>query len=188
MMKQSATKQSLVMTVIGKDRPGLVESLSAMIEVYGGNWEESRMVHLAGQFAGLVHVHVPDTQAAELEAALGGLDDLSVVVARAPGGQLSAVDALRSPSSGGTNLLELEVEGQDHPGIVHRVAEAVAVRGINVEELATELQAAPMTGQKMFRARARLQAPKNVSLEDLTADLEGLADDLMVDVRTAEPE
>ncbi len=185
MMKQSPTKQSLVMTVIGKDHPGLVESLSAIIEEHGGNWEESRMVHLAGQFAGLVHVHVPELRATGLETALGGLDGLSVVVARAPDEQTSAADALRLAPSG-TNLLELEVEGQDHPGIVHRVAEAVAAKGINVEELETELSAAPMTGQKMFRARARLRAPKSVSLEDLTEDLEDLAADLMVEVRAAE--
>ncbi len=173
-MKQSAMKQSLVMTVIGKDRPGLVESLSAIIKEHNGNWEESRMVHLAGQFAGLVHVHVHEQQAAELEVALGGLEGLLVVVARTPQEQ---------PTPTATQVIELEVEGQDHPGIVHRVAEAVAAKGINVEALETELSTAPMAGQKMFRARAKLQAPTSISLEDLTDDLEDLADDLMVEVR-----
>ncbi len=175
--KQPSVKQSLVMTVIGEDRPGLVQSLSAIIEEQGGNWEESRMVHLAGQFAGLVHVHVPARQAARLETVLGGLEGLSVMVAGAPDEQAA---------SAGTHLLELEVEGQDHPGIVRRVAEAVAARGVNVEELETELGSAPMTGQMMFRARARLQAPKSVSLEALADDLEDLADDLMVELRAVE--
>ncbi len=179
MMKQSPIKHSIVMTVIGQDRSGLVESLSAIIEEHGGNWEESRLVHLAGQFAGLVHVHVPERRAVELEAALGSLDDLSVVVTRAPEDRAVA---------GESHLLKLDVEGQDHPGIVHRVAEAVAAKGVNVEELETELGTAPMTGQKMFRARARLQAPKSVSLEDLAGDLEDLAADLMVELRAAEPE
>ncbi len=167
-------KQSLVMTVIGQDRPGLVESLSAIIEAHGGNWEESRMVRLAGQFAGLLHVHVPTEQAAELEATLRGLERLSVVVSRAPEEPAASEES---------HLLELEVEGQDHPGIVHRVAQAVAARGVNIEELETDLGSAPMTGQKMFLARARLLAPKSVRLEDLTDDLEDLADDLMVEVK-----
>ena len=171
-------KQSLVMTVIGKDRPGLVESLSAIVKEHGGNWEESRMVHLAGEFAGLLRVHVPERHAGGLETALAGLEELSVVVARAPDDQ---------PAPAATHLLELDVEGQDHPGIVHRVAATVAAKGINVEELETELGTAPMTGQKMFRAHAVLRAPKSVGLEDLTADLEDLADDLMVEVRAAEP-
>ncbi len=171
--------QSLVMTVIGKDRPGLVESLSAIIEAHGGNWEESRMIHLAGEFAGLLHVHVPERRAGELEIALGGLRELSVVVARTPEEQLP-------PAA--TRLLELEVEGQDHPGIVHHVAEAVAAKAINVEELETELGTAAMTGQKMFRARALLRAPDSVSPEELADDLEALADDLMVEVRVKEPQ
>ncbi|MFQ5349742.1 MAG: ACT domain-containing protein, partial [Thermoanaerobaculia bacterium] len=41
-------QQTLVMTLIGRDRPGLVEALAAIIEEHGGNWEESRMVQLAG--------------------------------------------------------------------------------------------------------------------------------------------
>ncbi len=169
-------KQSLVMTVIGKDRPGLVEALSAIIAEHDGNWEESRMVQLAGEFAGVLHVHVPGQRAAELESALSSLERLSVVVARAPEEQ---------PAPAPTHAIDLEVEGQDHPGIVHRVAAAVAARGVNVEELETELRPAPMTGQKMFRARARLQTPQGVSLEELTSDLEELADDLMVELREA---
>ncbi len=171
-------RQSLVMTVIGEDRPGLVEQLSAIIEEHDGNWEESRMVQLAGQFAGLLHVHVPGDRAGALEAALGSLDAMSAVVARAPE---------ERPAPQASHFLELDVEGQDHPGIVHRVAAAIAARGINVEELETELGAAPMTGQKMFRARARLRAPRSVGLEDLTGDLEELAADLMVELRAAEP-
>ena len=168
-------KHSLVMTVIGKDRPGLVESLSATVEQHGGNWQESRMVQLAGEFAGLLHVHVPGARTGDLEKALGALEGLSVTVARAPA---------RRPAPAPTHALELEVEGQDHPGIVRRVAAALAARDVNIEELETELGAAPMTGQKMFRARASLQAPIRVSLDALTDDLEGIADDLMVEVRT----
>src|SRR4051812_3506563 len=40
----------LVMTIIGPDRPGLVELLASLVAEHGGNWLESRMSHLAGQF------------------------------------------------------------------------------------------------------------------------------------------
>jgi glycine cleavage system regulatory protein len=43
---------SLVLTVIGPDRPGLVEALAETIASYGANWLESRMSHLEGWFAG----------------------------------------------------------------------------------------------------------------------------------------
>ncbi len=171
-------KESMVMTVIGKDRPGLVESLSAIIEEHDGNWEESRMVQLAGEFAGLLHVHVPAPRAADLEAALGGLDRISVVVQRVPA-EPSADDT--------THFLQLEVVGQDHPGIVRRLAAAIAAREVNVEELETELESAPMSGEQLFRARARLRAPRSVGLDELAQDLEQLAADLMVELRLDEP-
>ena len=48
----------LVLTVIGDDRPGLVEALAETIAAHEGNWLESRMSHLAGKFAGLLRVSV----------------------------------------------------------------------------------------------------------------------------------
>ena len=170
---------SLVMTLIGKDRPGLVASLAAIIDRHGGNWEESRMVELAGEFAGLLHVHVPAGRAADLEQALGGLEEMSVTVARAPESKPAAAD---------TRFLTLEVLGQDRPGIVHQLSAAIAALGINIEELTSELKSAPMAGGTMFQATARLRAPRSVRLEDLQQDLERIADDLMVDVDLEEPE
>lgn len=172
-------RESLVMTLIGKDRPGLVASLSAIIDRHGGNWEESRMVELQGEFAGLLHVEIPADRAGDLEEALGGLEGMSVTVARAPAAE---------PSAGDTHVMSLEVVGQDRPGIVHHLSEAIAARGINIEELTSELQSAPMAGGTMFQATARLRAPKSVRLEDLQRDLEGIADDLMVDIDLETPD
>ena len=45
-------KSYLVMTVLGNDRPGLVRSLADTVASHGGNWLESRMARLAGQFPG----------------------------------------------------------------------------------------------------------------------------------------
>ena len=57
---------SLVVTVIGPDRPGLVSLLSDRGKAHGASWEESRMASLAGQFAGIVHFQVPPAQTAAL--------------------------------------------------------------------------------------------------------------------------
>ena len=60
----------LVLTLIGPDRPGLVEAVAEVIAGHGGNWLESRMAHLAGQFAGILRVEVPGAQVAPLSVAL----------------------------------------------------------------------------------------------------------------------
>lgn len=171
-------KQSLVMTVIGKDRPGLVETLASLVEEHGGNWEESRLARLAGEFSGMLHISLPAERTADLERALSAVEGMSVVVARAPE---------QDASVAGTHVLELEVVGQDHPGIVHQISEAIAARGVNIEKLETEVASAPMAGHKMFQARLRLRGPKSVGQQDLTEDLEEIAADLMIEVREEEP-
>ncbi|MEZ5301832.1 MAG: ACT domain-containing protein [Verrucomicrobiales bacterium] len=79
-------------------------------------------------------------------------------------------------------VIRLEVVGHDRPGIVSQLAKAIAARGFNVESLESEVASAPMTGDLMFTARAALQAPAGSDLDDLRAELERLADELMVDV------
>ncbi len=65
---------TLVLTVIGPDQPGLVESLSATVAEQGGSWESSRMARLAGQFAGILEVVLPAENVGALEAALALLE------------------------------------------------------------------------------------------------------------------
>src|SRR5438445_13035669 len=74
--------RSLVMTVIGQDRPGLVGSVAGLVAEHGGNWLESRMSRLGGQFAGILRVEVPAEQEPALVASLKGLaaQGLTVVV------------------------------------------------------------------------------------------------------------
>lgn len=166
-------KTSLVMTIIGSDRPGLVERLSNLVADHGGNWAESRMAHLGGQFAGILRVEVEAARVEEVTKALRRLaaDGLNVTVAHDPG------DRAEAPA-----VIRLEVVGHDRPGIVSQLAKAIAARGFNVESLESEVASAPMTGDLMFTARAALQAPAGSDLDDLRAELERLADELMVDV------
>ena len=61
---------TLVLTVIGDDRAGLVNALADVVTAHGGNWERSQLAELAGKFAGIVQVSVADERADELAAAL----------------------------------------------------------------------------------------------------------------------
>ncbi len=169
--------ESLVVTVIGKDRPGLVESVSAVVEEHGGSWVESRMSRLAGEFAGILRVSVPAAQADALAGALEALraDGLRVVVER--GFEETAEEG---------HLIVLELIGSDRPGIVHKISEALAARGVNVDELNTECEGAPWSGDTLFKAMARLRAPEGLDLDQLRESLEAIAADLMVDISIGE--
>lgn len=169
---------SLVLTVIGPDRPGLVEALSQIVADHGGNWVESRMAHLAGQFAGVLRVDIPAARAAELTRSLQSLDSeaLQIVVARTQAGE---------PDASG-RVLRLELVGSDRPGIIREISQALAGHGVNVDELRTGVESAPMSGELLFRARAELRIPAGADVEALRSVLEALATDLMVDVELEE--
>jgi glycine cleavage system regulatory protein len=166
---------SLVMTILGEDRPGVVESVAKAVNDHGANWLESRMAHLAGQFAGIVHVEVDSAKSESLVRALRSLDQQGLTV---------IVQAeVSTPTSPIFAPLQLEVVGGDRPGIVREVTHVLADRKVNVEEFQTECVAAPMTGDRLFRATAQLRMPAGLTVQQLQHDLEQIAHDLMVDIR-----
>lgn len=162
------------MTVIGKDRPGLVESVASLIAQHGGNWLESRMCRLGGEFAGILRIHVGSDQEQALFQALKGLQTQGLSVVVHPDRSESAPAHRR--------LVMLEIVGQDQPGIVRQISSALARQGVNVEELATECRSAPMSGETLFTAEAKLLIPETCHLPELRKELEKIAGDLVVDL------
>jgi glycine cleavage system regulatory protein len=164
----------MVFTFVGADQPGLLEKLSQTVAAHGGNWLESRMSELAGQFAGIVKVEVGKEQTQALRAALLGLSvhHLSVVVA----------DARGEESKVGFRQLRLRMVGNDRPGIVREVSHALASRGISVSEMDTSVHSAPMSGDLLFEAAAQIQVPQTLDLDELNTQLDAIADALTVQI------
>ena len=169
--------ESLVMTMIGGDRPGLVELASACVADHGGNWLESRMSHLGGRFAGIARVEVPAERLAELKRALHGLeaDGLRVVV-ESGAGEVAPVGLAAT----------LELVGNDRPGILRTVTGVLAEHGVNVEELETQRGSAAMSGEMLFKARAKVHLPESCNPGQLRKELERIAEDLIVDISLQE--
>jgi glycine cleavage system regulatory protein len=169
-------RETLVLTVLGPDRTGLVEALAARIAAAGGNWESSRMARLAGQFAGIVLVTAEGERVDALVSALRELGTLGLEVT-------ARVTAAPSPAPG--ERFRLELTGTDRPGIVRDVSRVLAERAVNVEELESNVTSAPMSGDPLFTARAVLRLPPQLTVADLRAGLEALAGELMVDLTPA---
>jgi glycine cleavage system regulatory protein len=163
----------LVLTVIAEDQPGLVERIAACIAAHGGNWLESRMARMAGQFAGILRVEVAAEAHAGLVQALQALGSQGIRVQLAASG---------SEPAGRFSAIRLELVGNDRPGIVRDITRVLAEQGVNLESLLTEVAPAPMSGELLFTAEALLAVPENLPLEQLQARLETLADDLMVEL------
>jgi glycine cleavage system regulatory protein len=168
----------LVLTLLGPDRPGVVELVAGVIAAHGGNWLESRMSHLGGKFAGILRAELPRDRLDAALAALAALESrgLKVIAEVAPGRE----------SAAGDRIMDLELVGLDRPGIVREISQLLASSGVNVEELITNRTSAPMSGDMLFEARAHVRVPAGTDLASLRAGLERLASDLAVDLKLDE--
>ena len=166
----------LVMTLIGPDRTGLVEAVARAVADHGGNWLESRMSRLGGEFAGILRIEISAEKKPALLAALQNIPGLNVTV---------RTDEKKTFPAGARQN-KLEIVGHDRPGIVRDISAALARAGVNVEEFSSEVASAPMSGENLFKAVARLQLPESCNIAALKRDLEKIAADLLVDVSLAE--
>ncbi|KAA2236211.1 glycine cleavage system protein R [Salinarimonas soli] len=162
----------MVLSVIATDRPGLVRTLAEAVAAHDGNWIDSSMARLGGEFAGIVRVALPDGAVAPLEGALAGLaqQGITVVARRSQG----------APPP--TRAATLELTCADTPGIVREIAAALAEKGVSIDELETSLFEGSMSGQPLFSARARLALPEGLDADVLRETFEAIGQDIMAEI------
>ena len=167
----------LVLAVIGRDRPGLVSAVSEVVTAGGGNWLDTRMASLAGQFAGILLVSVPVAKTEALIVTLKKLEvqGLKLIIEKAVTPEVST-----APES--VRTIALDLIGLDRPGIVRDLSRVLSAQGVSISELETERVAGSFSGEPMFKARARLQLPDGLGDETLRTSIESLANELMVDL------
>lgn len=165
----------LILSVIADDKPGIVETIAATVAEHHGNWLESRMAHMAGKFAGILRVSVGEKNQAELQKALGELSTHGI--------QITSEISLDAGESGATKDLTLNLVGNDRPGIVREVSQALAQMGVNVLELTTNCESAAMSAEALFKAEAHLRVPQGFDADMMADNLEAISNDLMVEIK-----
>jgi methionyl-tRNA formyltransferase len=170
----SPATTSLIVSIVGADRHGIVSLLADRAQRYGANWAASRLTRLASEFAGTVHFEVPRENADALENALRGLESsgLQIVIARSDGAKVP--DSLRS--------VELELIGEDRLGIVSRLTRILAERSVSIESIHTEIIRSGVSGKQTFKIEAHLLVPVALSVDALRLELGTLASEMMVDI------
>ena len=174
----SPATTSLVVSIVGADRHGIVSLLADRAQRFGANWAASRLTRLATEFAGTVHFEVPRENADALANALRGLESsgLQIVIARSDGAKVP--DSLRS--------VELELVGEDRLGIVSRLTKILAERSVSIESIHTEIIRSGVSGTQTFKIEAHLLVPAALSVDALRLELGTLASEMMVDIALGE--
>lgn len=164
--------KSIVITLIGDDRPGIVESVSRIIVDHGGEWVESRMANLSGKFTGLLRANLPD------DGCEAFVDDLK---AKTTGLQILVEQVDEDQVLEGKSY-RIDLIGQDRPGIVHTIAAALSENGATVDDMETEVMEASMSGEELFKATFLIRVPADADADQLRQVLEQLANELIVDI------
>ncbi|GGW64292.1 glycine cleavage system protein R [Alishewanella tabrizica] len=163
--------KQLVLTIIGKDKAGLVKQLAQVINAHQGNWMASNLSHLAGYFAGIVQIEVAETDLAALTAALQQITDLDIKVQQGENTEFNLDQQLR-----------FVVTGNDRPGIVAELSSIISHKGANIVAFESNKQSAPNWGVPLFHAEATVQLPAGLHRDEIIAALEAIATDIVVDL------
>ena len=155
------------------DRPGVVEAISEAVSANSGNWLDSQLSRLGGRFAGVIHVHIAKVNVDGLKASLDALSENGIT---------STVTEAGDHSGGAVAVRELTLMGPDRTGIVHELTRALNTAGFNVQSLETTVETAPMSGEPLFRANARIELLEGARLDELEWQLDALAEAMTLEI------
>lgn len=163
----------LVLTVIGEDKPGLVEELSNVLVDNHANWLASNLSHLSGYFAGVVEIDVPAEHQANLVQAFSQLKGL----------QVACHDSVESVSFSDQKI-EFVITGNDRKGIVQELSSIISHKGASIIKFTSSKHSAPNWGGDLFHAVATVQLPAGMDADIIVESLEELASDIVVDLES----
>jgi glycine cleavage system regulatory protein len=165
---------TLILSVVGSDRPGLTQALAAAVLSAGGNWLESHLSRLGGLYVGSVRVELEAESVERLRAAVRAVDAEGLEVRIAP--------AVEAAAEAGGEAVHFSLVGQDRPGIVHQVTAVLSGLGVNIEAFNSSISAEPHSGAPLFHVDARLRLPPALTAGDVQAALEAISGEIMVDI------
>ena len=169
--------KSILISVLGDDKPGLLDSLSEIIVSNDGDWIESNMSTVEAKFAGILRVNVPAKNAKKL---------VKELTSSKLGLQIACEETVPVTHSDYKSY-NIELIGQNHVGIINQLSHVLTYElKANVEGIKTEIIDASMSGEQLFKAQISLHLPKSVDERLIKDKLELIADEMMVEIYSYE--
>lgn len=169
-------KKYMILFLLGKDRPGIVDDVSSILFQKGANIEDSRMASMGGCFSIMILLSF---NAGQLEAIKVGVNELGKL-----GFETSlheAEDPTATPREA-TLPLKLDVTAMDHPGIVQKVVHILRHHNINIISLDTQVTRAPLSGAPLFDLYLEAEVPVEKPIAKVKEELMGLAAEINLDL------
>jgi glycine cleavage system regulatory protein len=164
--------KSIVITMVGNDKPGLIDSIAKIINSADGSWQASSFAHMAGHFAGFAEILISEESEQTLLKSLSEHPDLKITLSE---GIHTGKPELKTAS--------VEIEGNDRCGIVRELSGVLHQFDLNIMQFDSACESAPNWGNQIFKAKANVELPEKLDIDELKEALEALSDDLMVDIK-----
>jgi glycine cleavage system transcriptional repressor len=174
-------KKYIVVSAVGKDRPGFVNRITHAINELGGNIELQRSTRMADEFA-LIFLFSVD--AARSKEAIDHIAALKLAETFITAREAVSTDIVRPDLAG---IAELTASGADQPGIIDAVTHVLFQQNINIESMDYDTESAPMTGEHLFRMNARLAIPRGLDIDALQKTLRDMEAEYNFDVSLRYP-
>ena len=170
---------SLIISAVGSDRPGIVSELSGAITSHGGNIEKSRMTRLGSDFTIIMLVTVDSKWEESLLVALQTIKELSITTKGTEPN--TVITGENSQDTVGENY-QISLNGADNEGIVKVLSKYLKEKSINIIEMNTNISQAPISGSPLFNLSASISIPGEVNGRDIQSDLSQISKELGVDI------
>ena len=171
---------SLIISAVGSDRPGIVSEISGVITSHGGNIEKSRMTRLGSDFTIIMLVMVDSKWEESLVVALQAIKELSITTKGTEPNTVVITGENCQVTAGGN--CQISLSGADNEGIIKVLSKYLAGKSINILEMETHISNAPVTGTPLFNLVAITTIPDNTDLAEIQSDLTLIAQKLGVEI------
>lgn len=148
-----------ITTIVGDDRPDIINALAKITRSMGGEWIKSKVTRLDGQFAAIMKVSIDESQKTKLnEALVQAFADLSF--SHAP---------VREVHAENTTILDLVLDCDDRPSLTKEITRVLFDLNLRPENLEVSRLPVYQMGETVYSAKMRVGVPESLSREALSA-------------------
>ncbi len=171
-------KSYVVFSSMGPDRPGLAREIAEFFTARGINIERSRGCVLGNEF-GMIILTSGNTD--DVERLIDDLDNLREMT-----GLDIHVRKTKAPSH--RDVLpsipyRLVATSIDRPGIIHQICKALQHRGVNIDDISTNVDHNPVTGANVFQMICYFSLPPAIKILDLKNTFNRISDEYNIEIR-----
>jgi len=168
----------VVFSAMGPDRPGLAREIAEFFTARGINIERFRGCVLGSEF-GMIILTSGKTE--DIDRLMGDLDDLRARTQLEIYIRKSKAPTHREMKP--SIPYRLTATALDRPGIIHQICRTLQNKGINIDDISTNVDHNFLTGAAVFQMTCSFLLPPGIKVVDLKRDLEQVGNEFNIDIR-----